>query len=73
MTWQSLKFHDIAQGVMAVPLWIPQLGYCGGLVILTIAFVDELSMCCAADRRAYEMPPPQTAEEAVERAMQSGV
>src|SRR5919109_4779834 len=25
MTWQSWKFSDISQGVIAVPLWIPQL------------------------------------------------
>ena len=36
------RFNDMAQGVLAVPLWIPQLGYSGGLVILFIAFVDEL-------------------------------
>ena len=42
MTWQSLQFNDMSQGVIAMPLWIPQLGYSGGLVILFIAFVDEL-------------------------------
>ena len=36
MTWQSLKFSDISQGVIAVPLWIPQLGYSGGLVGLRL-------------------------------------
>ena len=34
MTYDSWRFHDMAQGVLAVPLWIPQLGYSGGLVIL---------------------------------------
>ena len=42
MTYDSWRFNDMAQGVLAVPLWIPQLGYSGGLVILLIAFVDEL-------------------------------
>ena len=27
----SWRFHDMAQGVIAVPLWIPQLGYAAGL------------------------------------------
>lgn len=27
MTYDSWRFHDMAQGVLAVPLWIPQLGY----------------------------------------------
>jgi len=30
MTYDSWQFHDRAQGVLPVPLWIPQLGYAGG-------------------------------------------
>ena len=73
MTWQSWKFSDISQGVIAVPLWIPQLGYSGGLVILFIAFVDELIHVLRGFPPRYELPQPKTAEEIVERAMQSGV
>ena len=73
MTWQSLKFSDISQGVIAVPLWIPQLGYSGGLVILFIAFVDELIHVLRGFAPRYELPKPKSAEEIVERAMQSGV
>jgi TRAP-type C4-dicarboxylate transport system permease small subunit len=40
LTYDSWRFNDMAQGVLAVPLWIPQLGYCTGLVILFMAFVD---------------------------------
>ena len=73
MTWQSWKFFDISQGVIAVPLWIPQLGYSGGLVILFIAFVDELVHVLRGFAPRYELPKPTSAEEIVERAMQSGV
>jgi TRAP-type C4-dicarboxylate transport system permease small subunit len=73
MTWQSWKFSDISQGVIAVPLWIPQLGYSGGLAILFIAFVDELVHVLRGNPPRYELPPPKSAEEIVERAMQSGV
>ncbi len=27
-TYDSWRFNDMSQGVVAVPLWIPQLGYC---------------------------------------------
>src|SRR6186713_1867319 len=27
MTWQSYEFNDVAGGVVAMPMWIPQLGY----------------------------------------------
>lgn len=73
MTIDSYRFNDIAQGVLAVPLWIPQLGYAGGLVILLIAFVDELIHVLRGNLPRYEKPKPETAEEVVERAIQSGV
>ena len=37
----SWRFHEMSQGVIAIPMWIPQIGYAAGLVILLIAFVDE--------------------------------
>lgn len=73
MTYDSFRFNDMTQGVLAVPLWIPQLGYSGGLVILLIAFVDELVHVARGGEPRYEKPKPQTAEEAIEQAIQSGV
>jgi TRAP-type C4-dicarboxylate transport system permease small subunit len=73
MTYDSWRFHDMAQGVLAVPLWIPQLGYSGGLVILLVAFVDEFAYVVAGNVPRYEKPKPQTAQEVVEQAIQSGV
>jgi TRAP-type C4-dicarboxylate transport system permease small subunit len=69
----SWRFNDMSQGVVAVPLWIPQLGYASGLVILAVAFLDELVHVLAGHPPRYEKPPPATPEEAVERAVQSGV
>ena len=73
MTYDSWRFNDMAQGVLAIPLWIPQLGYSGGLVVLLIAFVDELTHVLRGNNPRYEKPKPATAEEAVERAVQSAV
>ena len=73
LTYDSWRFHDMAQGVLPVPLWIPQLGYSGGLVILFIAFVDEFIHVVRGNIPRYEKPKPQTAEEVVEQAIQSGV
>jgi TRAP-type C4-dicarboxylate transport system permease small subunit len=72
MNYDSWRFNDMAQGVLAVPLWIPQLGYSGGLVILLIAFVDELVHVLRGYPPRYEKPKPETAEEVVERAIQGG-
>src|SRR6478735_137594 len=72
LTFDSWRFHDMAQGVLPVPLWIPQLGYSGGLLILLIAFIDELINVLRGNPPRSEKPKPQTAEEVVEQAIQSG-
>lgn len=78
--WHAYKFtyyswltNELATGVVPLPMWIPQLGYSGGLVILAIAMVDELVHVLAGNRPRYEREPPKTAEEAVERAAASAV
>jgi TRAP-type C4-dicarboxylate transport system permease small subunit len=73
LTYDSWRFNDLAQGVLAVPLWIPQLGYSGGLAILLIAFVDELIHVLRGGTPRYEKPKPKTAEEAIEQVVQGGV
>ncbi len=73
LTYDSYRFNDMAQGVLAIPLWIPQTGYATGLVILFIAFADEFVHVLRGGDPRYEKPPPATAEEVVERAIQSGV
>ena len=38
---ESFKFNDLSSGMVAVPLWIPQSGMLIGLIVLSIALVDE--------------------------------
>jgi TRAP-type C4-dicarboxylate transport system permease small subunit len=72
MTYDSFRFGDMAQGVLAIPLWIPQLGYCGGLIILTIAVLDELVHVLKGNKPTYEKEPPATPDEFVERIAAGG-
>jgi TRAP-type C4-dicarboxylate transport system permease small subunit len=72
MTYDSYIFHDMAQGVVAVPLWIPQLGYCGGLTILVIALIDEMINVLKGNKPSYEKEPPSTPDEFVERVASGG-
>ena len=69
----SWRFHEMSQGVISIPMWIPQIGYAAGLIILLIAFVDEFIHVLRGNLPRYEKPKPQTAEEVVEQAIQSGV
>jgi len=72
MTYDSWRFNDMAQGVVAVPLWIPQLGYCGGLIILSIALIDEMIHVLQGNKPSYEKEPPSTPDEFVERVASGG-
>ena len=69
----SWRFHEMSQGVISIPMWIPQIGYAAGLIILLIAFIDEFIHVVRGNLPRYEKPKPTTAEEVVERAVQSGV
>jgi TRAP-type C4-dicarboxylate transport system permease small subunit len=73
MTYTSWNFAEMSQGVLAIPIWIPQLGFTSGLVILFIAIVDELVHVALGNKPRYEKDPPKSAEEVVERATSSGV
>ena len=51
---ESIEFHDISPGIMAIPFWIPQSGMALGLTILAIALLDA-GWAIAHDRVAgYE-------------------
>ena len=62
MTLTSYQINDVSQGLVAVPLWIPQTGMALGLTILAIAIVDDLVAVllgreASYDRAAAERPP----------------
>ncbi len=73
MTITSWRIGDVSTGVLVVPLWIPQLGFTSGIVILWIAIIDELVHVAGGNPPRYEKPPPATAEEIIERAQSGGV
>jgi TRAP-type C4-dicarboxylate transport system permease small subunit len=55
LAWQSYALHDISTASDATPLWLPQLSFAAGSVVLAIAFVDELVLE-ALRRRADAAP-----------------
>lgn len=72
MTIMSWRFNDLSQGVIAVPLWIPQIGFAGGSVILAIAMVDELVNLLLGGKPRYERPAASTDDEVIEHILQGG-
>jgi TRAP-type C4-dicarboxylate transport system permease small subunit len=49
----SYQINDVSQGLVAVPLWLPQSGMALGLVIMTIAMLDDLVIILARGIPSY--------------------
>lgn len=57
--YESWAFKEVAQGLIPVPIWIPQLSFVIGVAIFFIAVVDELVLVLRKQKPSY-----QVAEEA---------
>jgi len=51
--YESWEFNDIAQGLLPVPLWIPQSSFALGSVLLLVAVLDELIVVLRGGRPSY--------------------
>ena len=40
-TYQSYEFNELAQGLLPLPIWIPQISFAFGSVLLLVAVLDE--------------------------------
>jgi len=49
LTHESWVYDDLSPGMIAVPIWIPQSGMLLGLIVLSIALVDEF-VCLVSGR-----------------------
>jgi TRAP-type C4-dicarboxylate transport system permease small subunit len=54
MAWDAWRFGDRAQGVLAIPLWIPQAVMGIGAIVLFVAFVDDLVAVLRAAAPSYD-------------------
>jgi len=55
----SYQFNEVAQGLLRVPIWIPQLSLVIGIAIFLVALIDELITVLRKEKPTY-----QRAEEA---------
>jgi TRAP-type C4-dicarboxylate transport system permease small subunit len=62
MTWaitrfvfDSWKFNEVAQGLIKIPIWIPQLSLVLGVLIFLIAVLDELVTVWRGGKPAYQL------------------
>lgn len=52
-TYESWEFQDMAQGMLAMPLWIPQMSFAFGAVLLWVAVVDELLIVAKGHKPSF--------------------
>lgn len=50
---ESWRFNEVSQGLVPVPMWIPQLPMVFGSVLLAVAFAERL--VCTLQRRPFEV------------------
>jgi len=53
--YESWQFNEVAQGLIKVPIWIPQLCFVVGVVIFFVAVVDELVRVLRKEKPAYQL------------------
>ena len=53
--YQSWSEGELAQGLIAIPIWIPQMSLVLGSLILTLAVLDELVVVLRGGKPAYRV------------------
>ena len=53
--YDSWQFNEVAQGLIKVPIWIPQLSLLAGIAIFQVAVVDELVAVLRRQKPAYQL------------------
>ena len=52
--YESWKFNEVAQGLIQIPIWIPQMSFALGAAILFVAVLDEFVVLARGGKPAYE-------------------
>jgi TRAP-type C4-dicarboxylate transport system permease small subunit len=53
--YESWKFGELAQGLIRIPIWIPQLSLLLGALVLAVAVLDELVVVARGGKPAYRV------------------
>ena len=53
--FESWKFNELAQGLIRIPIWIPQLAFVIGVAIFFVAVLDEWCAVLKGRKPAYQV------------------
>jgi TRAP-type C4-dicarboxylate transport system permease small subunit len=51
--YQSWKFEEVAQGLIQIPIWIPQMSFVVGALVFFVAVLDEFVVLARGGTPAY--------------------
>ena len=57
--YESWQFNEVAQGLLRLPIWIPQISLVLGVLIFFIAVVDELVLVLRKQKPTYQVAEEQ--------------
>jgi len=52
--YESWQFEEVAQGLIQIPIWIPQMSFVLGVLVLLIAVADEFVVLVRGGKPAYQ-------------------
>jgi TRAP-type C4-dicarboxylate transport system permease small subunit len=52
--YESWAFKEVAQGLIQIPIWIPQMSFVLGVLVLLIAVLDEFIVMVGGGKPAFE-------------------
>jgi TRAP-type C4-dicarboxylate transport system permease small subunit len=53
--YESWRFNEVAQGLVRVPIWIPQMSFVLGVLIFLVAVLDELVLVLRKKKPTYQV------------------
>ena len=53
--YESWRYDEMSIGLLVVPMWIPQLSFAIGAIILLVAVIDEFAAVVGGQRPSYQV------------------
>ena len=53
--YDSWKFKEVAQGLVKIPIWIPQLCFVLGVIIFLVSILDDLIVVLRRQKPSYQL------------------
>ncbi|MDE2792056.1 MAG: TRAP transporter small permease [Paracoccaceae bacterium] len=63
MAWDSYRFGDLSQGLIVIPIWIPQISIGVGSCVLTVAILDDIVVAAWGGDPSYVTAAEETSRE----------